>query len=299
MLSSHQYYAEPREHADRADQRRLPGSRRSGADQRGAVGRARHVHQRSGRTSTPSPRRWSSSLAYQDLVVSLDYQQLLLQGAADLRARSRVRGSSPATPSRSRPRTSCSSSRSLSTTGVLRRCRRDRLELRRPRHRHAADAAAHPHPGVRVSSNLPPPHDATWQAAVAQSLVDSPEYRTDFIRGVYAKFLTYSVCAVTLPIAGDPGATGFLSHVPGGGSGSASSRACSSWESAVPCSSPSSGADSRGSTRMRCPATAPSDRHERLTSPLHSREGGRVSAGDPVVAPDARTVARGGGGFRR
>ena len=63
---------------------------------------------------------------------------------------------------------------------------------------------------------LPPPHDATWQAAVAQTIVDSDEYRTDFVRGVYAKFLTYSVCAVDPPSTpGDSGGS-FLKRLPGG-----------------------------------------------------------------------------------
>jgi hypothetical protein len=51
---------------------------------------------------------------------------------------------------------------------------------------------------------------------VAQSLVDSPEYRADFVRGVYAKFLTYSVCATAPAVAGDPGGTGFFNRLPGG-----------------------------------------------------------------------------------
>jgi hypothetical protein len=63
---------------------------------------------------------------------------------------------------------------------------------------------------------LPLPHDSAWQAAIAQSLVDSTEYRTDFVNGVYAKFLTYSVCAApAASLTGDPGG-GFLKSVPGG-----------------------------------------------------------------------------------
>ncbi len=64
---------------------------------------------------------------------------------------------------------------------------------------------------------LPAPHDLTWQAAVARAIVDGPEYRADFVRGVYAKFLTYSECAVIAPqIAGATGDLGFLNKVPGG-----------------------------------------------------------------------------------
>jgi hypothetical protein len=60
------------------------------------------------------------------------------------------------------------------------------------------------------------PHGAAWQGAVAQTIVNGNEYRTDFVNGVYAKFLTYSVCAVDPPAtAGDPGG-GFLKGIPGG-----------------------------------------------------------------------------------
>jgi hypothetical protein len=67
-----------------------------------------------------------------------------------------------------------------------------------------------------VFLKLPLPHDAAWQAAIAQSLVDSTEYRTDFVNGVYEKFLTYSVCAAPAAnLTGDPGG-GFLKSIPGG-----------------------------------------------------------------------------------
>jgi hypothetical protein len=60
------------------------------------------------------------------------------------------------------------------------------------------------------------PHGAAWQGAVAQKLVNGPEYQTDFVNGVYAKFLTYSVCALASPgLAGDPSG-GFLKSFPGG-----------------------------------------------------------------------------------
>ena len=60
------------------------------------------------------------------------------------------------------------------------------------------------------------PHGAAWQEAVAQKLVSGAEYQTDFVTGVYEKFLTYSVCPVlssTTP--GDPGG-GFPQSFPGG-----------------------------------------------------------------------------------
>ena len=40
----------------------------------------------------------------------------------------------------------------------------------------------------------PAPHDATWQISVANSILDGSEYRTDFVRGVYETYLTFSAC---------------------------------------------------------------------------------------------------------
>ena len=60
----------------------------------------------------------------------------------------------------------------------------------------------------------PAPHDATWQAAVAEDILLTREYRTDFIRGVYARFLSYNRCA---EVSGNAGVgTGFFDKVPGG-----------------------------------------------------------------------------------
>jgi hypothetical protein len=64
--------------------------------------------------------------------------------------------------------------------------------------------------------NEPPPHDATWQSGVARSVIDSTAYQTDFVRGIYAKFLTYTDCAKPTASVPTPGDTGFLKRVPGG-----------------------------------------------------------------------------------
>ncbi len=64
--------------------------------------------------------------------------------------------------------------------------------------------------------HLPPPHDAVWQGAVAESLVDGTEYRTDLVRGVYAKYLSFSLCAVDTSSTGSDGSSGLLKNVPGG-----------------------------------------------------------------------------------
>ena len=62
----------------------------------------------------------------------------------------------------------------------------------------------------------PLPHDAKWQSSVAESVIDNASYQTNFVRGVYAKFLTYSDCAKTTAIVAGPGDAGFLKQVPGG-----------------------------------------------------------------------------------
>jgi hypothetical protein len=60
------------------------------------------------------------------------------------------------------------------------------------------------------------PHGSEWQMGVAQSIVDSTAYQTAFINGVYAKFLSYSVCAVAARIAPGDALGGFPKGVPGG-----------------------------------------------------------------------------------
>jgi hypothetical protein len=42
----------------------------------------------------------------------------------------------------------------------------------------------------------PLPHDATWQAGVAEAVVEGSEYRTNFITGSYERFLSFAVCSV-------------------------------------------------------------------------------------------------------
>jgi hypothetical protein len=155
------------------------------------------------------------SLPYQDLVVSLDYQQLLLRAPTQLEldagqgilagdAKSLQTpddlliesiASTPEFYADAGGTDSGLAARSIST--LLGRTPTTAQEL--------------------AFLSLPAPHDATWQAAVAQSIVDGPEYRTDFVNGVYAKFLTYSVCAVSAPLAaGNTGDPGFFNKVPGG-----------------------------------------------------------------------------------
>ncbi len=154
-----------------------------------------------------------SSLAYQDLVVSLDYQQLLLRAPlpTELDAGQGIlqSGRSLQTPDELLIEQIASTPEFYADAGGTDSrflVRAIQSLLLRPAITSQED----------VFLGLPPPHDMTWQAAVAQTLVDSSEYRTDFINGVYAKFLTYSVCAVSTPnLTGDTD-TGFLKNVPGG-----------------------------------------------------------------------------------
>jgi outer membrane biosynthesis protein TonB len=64
--------------------------------------------------------------------------------------------------------------------------------------------------------HLPLPHDATWQGAVVESIIDSSEYRTDFINGVYERYLTDSVCLVTTSQSTDGDGGGPFKNIPGG-----------------------------------------------------------------------------------
>jgi len=153
------------------------------------------------------------SLAYQDLVVALDYQQLLLRA--------------PLTAETNAGQGILAGNRSLQTPDEL------LIEQIASTPEYYADTggtdsrfvvrtvgtlllrAGQPTEESQLLG-LPKPHDATWQFAVAQTLVDSTEYRTDYIRGVYEKFLTYSVCAVASDPVGNTGAIGLLARVPGG-----------------------------------------------------------------------------------
>jgi len=155
-----------------------------------------------------------ASLPYEDLVVSLDYQQFLLRAplTSELDAGQGILGGnvkSLQTPDDLLIESIASTPEFYADAGGT-----DSRFIAR------TIATLLLRPGVTSQElallDLPAPHDATWQAAVAQSLVDGAEYRADFVRGVYAKFLTYALCAVVAPPVGDAGEKGFFSRVPGG-----------------------------------------------------------------------------------
>ena len=153
------------------------------------------------------------SLAYQDLVVSLDYQQLLLRA--------------PLTSEMNAGQGILAGNRSLQTPDEV------LIEQIASTPEYYVDTGGTDsrfvvrtigtllmRPGQPTEESqllgLPQPHDSTWQFAVAQSLVDGTEYRTDYVRGVYEKFLTYTVCAVPADPPGNGGGIGLLARVPGG-----------------------------------------------------------------------------------
>jgi hypothetical protein len=154
-----------------------------------------------------------NSLAYQDLVVSLDYQQLLLRAPlpTELDAGQRIlqSGRSLQTPDELLIEQIASTPEFYADAGGT----DSRFVVRALQSLLLRPATA---TQEKEFLSLPPPRDMTWQAAVAQTLVDRTEYRTDFINGVYARFLTYSLCAAsTSNLTGDTD-TGFLKNVPGG-----------------------------------------------------------------------------------
>ncbi len=156
-----------------------------------------------------------TSLAYQDLVVSLDYQQLVLRApiASELNAGQGILSGdikSLQTPDDVLLEAIASTPEYYADTGGT--------DSRFVVHTIATLLMRAGVPTQETAFlNLPQPHDATWQASVTQELVDSNEYRTDFVLGVYAKFLTYSLCAVPAPaVDGAAGDTSFFKSVPGG-----------------------------------------------------------------------------------
>ena len=151
---------------------------------------------------------------YRDLVVSLFYQQLLLRAplpSETLAGEGVLNGDVPSlqTPDQTLIEQLVATPEYLADTGgtptdfILRTI--DILLLQAPL---TAEAQQY--------LSEPLPHDATWQSRVAESVIDSTSYQTNFVRGIYAKFLTYTDCATTTAIVATPGDAGFLKQVPGG-----------------------------------------------------------------------------------
>jgi hypothetical protein len=151
---------------------------------------------------------------YRDLVVSLFYQQLLLRAplpSETVVGEGVLNGDIPSlqTPDETLIEQIVATPEYLADTGgtptdfILRTI--DILLLQAPL---TAEAQQY--------LNEPLPHGAAWQSRVAESVIDNTAYQSNFVRGVYAKFLTYTDCAKTTAIVATPGDTGFLKQVPGG-----------------------------------------------------------------------------------
>ena len=154
-----------------------------------------------------------SSLAYRDLLISLDYQQLLLRAPTDQETHGGegILGgelTSLQTPDELLIETIAGTPQYYADTGGTdSRFVAHTISSLLMRDGTTTEEA--------VYLSKPAPHDAVWQAAVAEGIVDAQEYRTDFIRGVYARFLSFSIC--TEPSTTNTGSAGSLfSKVPGG-----------------------------------------------------------------------------------
>jgi len=134
-----------------------------------------------------------TSPEYQDLVVSLDYQQLLLRApfASETDAGQGVlAGNAPSlrTPDEALVENIAATSEYLGDTGG------SDVDLVARTIDALLNRAGTPSEEAAYLS-LPLPHDAAWQASVAASIVESSKYRSNFIDGIYEKFLTFAVCA--------------------------------------------------------------------------------------------------------
>lgn len=155
------------------------------------------------------------SSEYKDLVVSFDYQQLLLRAArsAELLSGEGILGGdipSLDTPDQTLLEQIVATPEYYADTGgtdsrfVVRTI--STLLMQAPT---TEDALQYLH--------QPPPHDAKWQLGVARSIIVTPSYETDFVRGVYEKFLTYALCTKpTPPAVGGGSSGGFIKNIPGG-----------------------------------------------------------------------------------
>ena len=133
-----------------------------------------------------------SALAYRDRVISLDYQQLLLRApylSETITGEGVLGGGIPSvqTPDETLLETLLATSEyyadaSGSDAGFVART----IEVLLARPGLTAEDSAY--------LQRPAPHDATWQISVANSILDGSEYRTDFVRGVYETYLTFSAC---------------------------------------------------------------------------------------------------------
>jgi outer membrane biosynthesis protein TonB len=157
----------------------------------------------------------TSSPAYQDLIVSLVYQQLLLRAPLASETTTAVGvlgGDTPSlqTPDQTLQEELLATPEYLSDAGGT----PSRFVVRTLE----TLLMAVPSESTQLQYLAEPlPHDARWQTGVAEAILDGSQYETDFVRGVYERFLTYTLCTTVSSVGGggtkDPG---FLKQVPGG-----------------------------------------------------------------------------------
>ncbi|MGA7987595.1 MAG: hypothetical protein WCB51_04265 [Candidatus Dormiibacterota bacterium] len=138
----------------------------------------------------------TNTITYQDLVVSLDYQQLLLRipFPAELNAGQRLLAgdfTSLQPPDEVLLGTIMGTPEYFADTGGT-----DTGFVA------GVIGSLLLHPGtahdVAAYQRQPLPHDSGWRSGVVASILDGNEYRTDFIRGVYEQLLSVKVCSASV-----------------------------------------------------------------------------------------------------
>jgi hypothetical protein len=162
---------------------------------------------------TAFARAMVTSAAYQDLLVSLDYQQLLLRAPlpADQAAGQGILGGdvkSLQTPDEILLESIASTPEFyVDQGGTDSRFGTHTIPTLLQRPGTPTEVLGYLH--------LPSPHHGAWQGAVVESIIDTSEYRTAFINGVYEKYLTDSVCLLATSQSSDAGG-GPFKNIPGG-----------------------------------------------------------------------------------
>jgi len=156
----------------------------------------------------------TGSTAYRDLVVSFDFQQLLLRAPLATETQSGdgvLGGDTPSlqTPDQELLEQLISTPEYLADSGGT----PSRFVV------HTIDTLLMEAPATAVTLQYlsePLPHDARWQGNVAEAIVDSSRYETAFVRGVYEKYLTYTLCTAAVAIGSGGKDPSLLKQIPGG-----------------------------------------------------------------------------------
>jgi outer membrane biosynthesis protein TonB len=156
----------------------------------------------------------TGSNEYRDLVVSFDFQQLLLRAplaSETLSGNGVLGGDTPSlqTPDQTLVEQLMSTPEYLADSGGT----PSRFVV------HTIYTLLMQSPTTAVALQYlsePLPHDARWQTNVAEAIVDSSQYETAFVRGVYQKYLTYTLCATAVAVGSGGKDSDLLKQIPGG-----------------------------------------------------------------------------------